>query len=54
LASLEVLGFSSPSLDGTVLQGSAIGEADVPRATDARELVHLVEVKGSIFFTLAA
>lgn len=51
LSAGPVLLFSFPLLDGAVLQGSSVGEADAPRVL---ELVHFIEVDGGLFFALAS
>ena len=49
---LEVLVLASPGSDASVLESSAVREGKSPRLLHL-ESVHLVEVKGGVFFTLA-
>lgn len=54
LASFDLLVFASPGLDGAVLEGSSEGEGQSPWSSDVGDLVHAVQVKRCLFFSLSA
>ena len=54
LAGFDLLVFSAPGLDGAVLEGSSEGESQSPRPSDVVDLVHAVQVKRGLFFSLSA
>lgn len=54
LTGFNILVFASPSFDGAVLKSPSKGESQSPRSSDIGDLVHAVQVKRGLFFSLTA
>lgn len=53
LSSLNVFIFSTPRLNSTILKSSSEWETQKPRSSDIVDLVHVIKVHWSLFFSLS-